>query len=63
LLTVLINVIAMYLAFLGRELSEDFDLAMHLSRHISGAVLGSVAFFMVFIVIHKGFVANLPQKK
>jgi len=63
LLTVLINVIAMYLAFLGRELSEDFDLAMHLSRHISGAVLGSVAFFMIFIVIHKGFVANLPQKK
>lgn len=63
LLTLLINIIAMYFSAFGRELSEGFDLAAHLSHHISGAVLGSVAFFAVFIVIHKAYVTNLSQKQ
>lgn len=63
LLTVLINIIAMYFATLGRELSEGFDLVGHLSRHISGTILGSIAFFSVFIVMHKAYAANLPQNR
>jgi len=63
LLTVLINIIAMYFATLGRELSEGFDLGTHLSNHIAGAILGSAAFFAVFIVMHKALAANLQQNK
>jgi len=63
LLTILINIIAMYFTTLGRELSGGFDLASHLSRHISGAVLGCVAFFTIFIAMHKAYVVNHPHKK
>lgn len=55
LLAMLLNVILMYFVTLGQEfsVSDGFDLTIHLSRNISGGILGSVIFFGLFIAVHE----------
>ena len=60
--TVLITILVLYVITYDIEATDSLDLVNNLSRYISSGIVGSVAFFVVFISMRSAYFKNQIQK-